>query len=58
LINAQIKKGDKEMMKFDEKGVLDSVEFKIWNLNQNYEWKTVISIFFTYKGGFKIIKLK
>ena len=46
------------MMKFDEKGVLDSVEFKIWNLNQNYEWKTVISIFFTYKGGFKIIKLK
>lgn len=49
LINAQIKKGDKEMMKFDEKGVLDSVEFKIWNLNQNYEWKTVISIFFTYR---------
>jgi hypothetical protein len=38
-----VRKGDKEkeVMKFNEKGVLDSVEFKIWNLNQNYEWKQV-----------------
>lgn len=28
-------------MKFNESGVLDSVEFKIWNLNQRYEWKPV-----------------
>ena len=32
-------------MKFDDRGVLDSVEFKIWNLNAKYEWKQVKLLF-------------
>jgi hypothetical protein len=41
LLKAEVKKGDKETMKFNEKGVLDLVEFKIWNLNQKHLWKQV-----------------
>ena len=28
-------------MRFDQRGVLNSVEFKILNLNSKYEWKQV-----------------
>lgn len=41
LLKASIDNGDKGSMKFNQSGVLDSVEFKIWNLNQKYEWKEV-----------------
>ena len=41
LLKASINKGEKGIMRFNESGVLDSVEFKIWNLNHKYEWKQV-----------------
>lgn len=36
------------MTRFSQKGVLDSVDFKIFNLNHKYEWKQVRFIFRFY----------
>ena len=41
LLKASINKGEKGIMRFNDNGVLDTVEFKIWNLNHKYEWKQV-----------------
>lgn len=40
-MKSSVKEKDKNVIKFDHKGVLDMVEFKILNLNQKYEWKQV-----------------
>jgi hypothetical protein len=41
LLKSSINKSDKGMMKFDENGMLASVEFKLLNLNEKHEWKKV-----------------
>ena len=55
LLKASINKGEKGIMRFNDNGVLDTVEFKIWNLNHKYEWKQVnfenkASFFAVFKG--------
>ena len=42
LLQSKLDKGEKRAMRFNEDGVLDTVEFKIWNLNYKYEWKQVL----------------
>lgn len=42
ILRSSIDKGQKGVLKFNQTGILDSVEFKILNLNHKYEWKQVI----------------
>ena len=41
LVDARIKTSESDEIRFNERGILDSVEFKILNLNHKYEWKQV-----------------